>query len=48
MTNWSINYETKEVSVECSDGSRFSFIATCDVYNDYELACEIREKIFGQ
>lgn len=43
-----IDDATKEVTVECIDGSRFSFIAECDVYDDYALACEVRERIYGQ
>ena len=48
MKSYEVNYETKMVSVELIDGSSYSFTAECDVYDDYALACEVRERIFGQ
>ena len=48
MLNVVIDYDTKEVKVECADGTRFSFTAECDVYDDYALACEVRERVYGQ
>lgn len=46
--NIEVNFDTKEVKVECIDGTRFSFTAECDVYDDYALACEVRERVYGQ
>ena len=48
MRGYEVDYETKKVSVELIDGSSYSFTAECDVYDDYALACEVHERIFGQ